>query len=494
MSVATVTGSDSSASPAQPPTDQQVADAVEDEMRVDPAVQVNDIDLTVSNGIVTLRGDVSNLLSRERAVRLAETVRGVSAVVNLLRVRPYWGRTDREIERDAELALVRDPATDSWEIEVEVENAHATLTGTVDSWQEKQLAATVVKGVRGISGISDEIIVDSHGHRVDAEIQHDIEQALHWDVLVDDGLIVVDVEEGDVHLTGIVGSLAEKRRARYEAWVTGVRSVDASGLEVAGWARDEALREDKYVAKADADIEKAVESALFYDPRVVSTNVRVDSVLGTVTLRGKVEDLRAKRAAMQDARNTVGVVHVNDRLKVRPADGKLVDAEIESNLDEALMRDPFVERFEIGVNVANGTAYLSGRVDSHFEKIRAERVAERTYGVKTVHNSLLVDYDSASYPLVYDPYVYDWYPWDYPWYGFEPRYTHLSDVAIRAEIVNELWWSPFVDSDEVNITVENGVATLSGTVDTWGERHAAERNAYEGGAVWVDNDLGVSVD
>ena len=31
--------------------------------------------------------------------------------------------------------------------------------------------------------------------------------------------------------------------------------------------------------------------------------------------------------------------------------------------------------------------------------------------------------------------------------------------------------------------------TLTGTVDSWGEYSAATDNAYEGGAVHVDNDL-----
>jgi osmotically-inducible protein OsmY len=39
--------------------------------------------------------------------------------------------------------------------------------------------------------------------------------------------------------------------------------------------------------------------------------------------------------------------------------------------------------------------------------------------------------------------------------------------------------------------VTDGVATLTGTVDSWAERRAATDNAYEGGAVWVENELWV---
>jgi osmotically-inducible protein OsmY len=37
-----------------------------------------------------------------------------------------------------------------------------------------------------------------------------------------------------------------------------------------------------------------------------------------------------------------------------------------------------------------------------------------------------------------------------------------------------------VDSDEVDVSVSGGVATLTGTVDTWNERAWAEENAREG--------------
>ena len=43
----------------------------------------------------------------------------------------------------------------------------------------------------------------------------------------------------------------------------------------------------------------------------------------------------------------------------------------------------------------------------------------------------------------------------------------------------------------VVVSVEDGTATLTGTVDTWYERRSATENAFEGGARAVDNDLRV---
>jgi osmotically-inducible protein OsmY len=61
----------------------------------------------------------------------------------------------------------------------------------------------------------------------------------------------------------------------------------------------------------------------------------------------------------------------------------------------------------------------------------------------------------------------------------------LSDAEIRERIEEEIWWSPHVDSDDVQVTVDAGVASLTGTVDSWKERVLARQEAYEGGAADV---------
>ena len=63
------------------------------------------------------------------------------------------------------------------------------------------------------------------------------------------------------------------------------------------------------------------------------------------------------------------------------------------------------------------------------------------------------------------------------------------DSIIKQEIERELWWSPFVDSDAIDVSVRQGVATLSGTVDTYFEYQTAIENAREGGAKRVEPSL-----
>jgi len=462
---------------------QNITDAIENELLFDRAVPANDIDVKVVDGVVTLRGKVGNILAKERAARMAETVKGVRSVVNLVKVKPATTRSDSAIERDVQRALLEDPATDSYEVRVSVKNSVVKLTGTTQSRTEKQLCGTVAKGVKGVIDVENKIRIKYKSERPDVEIRPEIEKALRWSVLVDDALIDVEVDDGEVTLTGTVGSAAEKRQAIVQAWVVGVKSVDASDLKVARWARNEDLRKDKYVAKSAVEIRDAIKDAFLYDPRVSSFNVTPDIAGSTVTLRGTVDNLKAKRAAEQDARHTVGVTYVSNRLKVRP-DDDLTDFEVAGNIRAALNRDAYVDRYDITVSVVGGIAYLSGTVDSYFEKWRADDAASKVRGVVMVRNNLEVDYGG---PIVYDPYVDDDYPYVDDWYDYEPNHSFTSDIEIKQDIESELWWSPFVDEDEVKVEVSGGVATLTGSVDSWIEHGAATDNAYEGGATWVDN-------
>jgi osmotically-inducible protein OsmY len=462
---------------------------VKDEMLLDPGVVPEIIDMETNDGIVVLSGTVDNLLAKKRAERIAGTVKGVRAVVNNLKVIPPLQRSDREIRSDVKETLLQDPATESYEVGVAVVNGEVRLSGMVDSYQEKQLVETLAMGVRGVTAVSNDIAVIYKADRPDREIETEIEQRLKWDTLVDHVLIGVEVNDGVVSLSGTVGSVAEKRQARYDAWVAGVKSVDVSGLEVKRWARDPDLRKDKYAEKSDDEIRKAVQDALLYDPRVLSFNVNPMVSDGIVTLRGEVNNLKAKRAAAQDARNTVGVSAVINRLKVKLAE-PMQYGKIARRIDAALSRFPYVEGNEIDVRVTNRIAYLYGTVDSYFEKALAEDTASRVKGVAAVKNYLLVR--SPDDGLIYDPYVDRWYPHDYDWYLRHPSAVTLkSDSELKVDIRDELYWSPFVDLEDVKISVQNGVATLSGKVDSWSERWAAEENAYDAGARHVRNELKV---
>jgi osmotically-inducible protein OsmY len=72
-------------------SDDRIKDDINDRLSDDPFVDASDIDVTVSNGEVTLTGNVDHRSTKRRAEDLAEDVSGVKNVENRLRVSQLTG-------------------------------------------------------------------------------------------------------------------------------------------------------------------------------------------------------------------------------------------------------------------------------------------------------------------------------------------------------------------------------------------------------------------
>jgi len=52
-----------------------------------------------------------------------------------------------------------------------------------------------------------------------------------------------------------------------------------------------------------------------------------------------------------------------------------------------------------------------------------------------------------------------------------------TDAELQQDVMNELKWEPSIKAAEIGVAVKDGVVTLSGYVDTYGEKWAAHRTA-----------------
>lgn len=52
-----------------------------------------------------------------------------------------------------------------------------------------------------------------------------------------------------------------------------------------------------------------------------------------------------------------------------------------------------------------------------------------------------------------------------------------SDSKIKLDVQDELQWEPSIDETKIGVAVDNGVVTLSGEVDSYGKKIAAEKAA-----------------
>ncbi|MER3438445.1 MAG: ornithine aminotransferase, partial [Chloroflexota bacterium] len=67
-----------------------------------------------------------------------------------------------------------------------------------------------------------------------------------------------------------------------------------------------------------------------------------------------------------------------------------------------------------------------------------------------------------------------------------------TDTDIHKDVLEELEWDPEVDATEVGVEVDDGVVTLTGWVDSYAKKLAAERAALRvAGVRAVANDISV---
>ncbi|MGY3090945.1 osmotically-inducible protein OsmY [Hymenobacter sp. UYAg731] len=374
--------------PTERVTDAAITAAIETLLATKKGLIAHRIDVHTRAGIVELTGCTSNLLVKQWAEGIALTVRGVRALNNALAVRPA-DVPDAELQHAVAHALADDPATDDYQVHCLARHGVVTLSGLVQSGAEKQLVLRVVQGVRGVCACEAGQLAIRGGkiRNSDEEITTQVRERLAQDIRVNGALLVVGTTEQVVHLSGTVGTAAEKDRLIALAYQTGAMRVDARDLFVAYWALDRAIRREKFSPTTDAAICAAVRATLRFNPRVRSAETLVQVLDGVVTLAGTVRNLRIRQEAEQDARQVVGVANVHNLLKVRPA--QLVpDENIRQNIAAALACDPYVGHLAFGVQVRGGQAQLTGPVATHFELEHAGEVAAGASGVLRVDNRL----------------------------------------------------------------------------------------------------------
>ncbi len=435
------------------------------------------IDVTTHEGIVLLTGITDNLLSRERAEEIALNLRGVRGVVNEVLISTP-DVPDEELQHHVAKALADDPATTDYSVQAAAADGVVTLTGTVQTWAEKELVLHVVRGVRGVRRLVFEALLVQWGEiqNSDEEISTQIRELLAWDIRVNSALVEVQTTDRVVHLSGTVGTAAEKAHVEATAYQAGATRVEARDLLVAYWALGHELRRDKLATRSDTDIAQAVRDAFRYDPRVRSSQPLVAVHNGVVTLSGAVPNLRAKQEAERDARHIVGVWDVHNLLKVR-TNRFIPDLHIGQTIREALARDPYVGQRDFSVYVLNGKASLYGHVSSHFEQAQTGAVVSGVNGVAEVDNwvSVPASPNFDGYQTI-----------------AQPRAN--PDFALAERIRNRYFWSASLHNQAIEVLVKNGRATLLGTVATWLDHDTAGYDAYDAGAQFVDNNLLIDFD
>jgi osmotically-inducible protein OsmY len=209
------------------------------------------------------------------------------------------------------------------------------------------------------------------------------------------------------------------------------------------------------------------------------------------------------------------------------------DLRVRDRVVHQLDWDPEVDASGIGVTARNGVVTLTGYVDTYSGKLAAERAAKRVLGVRGVANDVEVrlklgriDPDIArdavralelrgTVPASVQAVVHDGFVtltgkagWLYQARDAEKAVRHIEGVRgvfnhievaggavgrdVRHRIVQALHRSADLDARHVAVSIEGGVATLTGSVTTWPQRETAERAAASApGIIRVQNEIRV---
>ncbi|MFP4013855.1 MAG: BON domain-containing protein [Chitinispirillaceae bacterium] len=196
------------------------------------------------------------------------------------------------------------------------------------------------------------------------------------------------------------------------------------------------------------ELKKRILDHLFWDDRVDVSRVDVEVIEGRVRLSGSVPSFVASRVAEQDVWNVREVREVSNELTVAgPEHHKPPsDSQLKKRVSDALRWSPSVDASDLLVNVREGVVTVGGTVTSYSQKLHVDDVVSEILGVARAINVVSVVPSRA-----------------------------ILDRTLALRIVDTLGTDSQIPFQSVDVEVERGKVTLSGSVPEPGQKKRIQK-------------------
>ncbi len=403
-------------------TDPLIKDEVRAALSLDPSTLPLDIVTTVKDQTVSFKGIVDSQAQVRLAIWVAKGIEGVKDIEDRIDVQ-YKPRADNEILTDIEGRMRKDAWLDSETLKVKSSAGQVAITGSVESAAAKKHVETLgwVSGVKSVT--VENLRVDpkkaeeaqkaekqataarKKRQPTDEQVRLAINDTLLMDPRFSSSSFQIKCKDRIVTLEGTVNTLLSKQVAEEDARHTQGVAAIFNHLQVT-----------PPIARTDTELSRDIRRSLALSLPKEKSQILIEVSDGVVKITGKVNGPYEAWLAKDAASRIAGVLAVNDSLTV---EAKILsmqgDSQIASRIHSAIISDPFLGLTDtLEVRVKSGVAYLSGTVNTWFERSEATRIAFQN-GARNLYNEIAVREDpfASKRTEFYSKAPFDFY--DYHW-------------------------------------------------------------------------------